>query len=112
MSACRGLGLLPAPARPPTVAAIVLKLEAPGLCRHGSGDQDHGQDQRQCWELTHATLYAGQDAPLPHLALGGRAQSVSELGPAETVGAKDRKYSTRWILASSQMELFRTTFNR
>ncbi len=42
--ACRGLGFLPAPARPPTVAAIVLKLEAPRIRRHGSGDQDHGQD--------------------------------------------------------------------
>ena len=42
--ACRGLGLLPAPARPAAVAAITLPVPAFGIRRHGSGDQDHGQD--------------------------------------------------------------------
>ena len=42
--------------------AIFLELEAPRIRRHGSGDQDHGQGQRQRCELTHARFYAGHDA--------------------------------------------------
>ena len=45
--------------------AIPLKLEAPSLCRHGSGDQDQSQGQCQGCELTHGRLYVGQDARLP-----------------------------------------------